>query len=182
MDITEILGDQLKKLFQFFNEHKINYALVGEPAFIPIVEPRAIMNFYIMLMIKEKEMECFIDLLEEEFESLIPHEEPMRFSSMKIWRVINLLDDRLMIFDFLLAESKFYKNVIERAFETDFLESKLKIIIFEDLLLLTSWTKLAQDIGNLDKFSTAFKNAIDHSYLNSSFAPQKRLRISQGKL
>jgi hypothetical protein len=171
MNIKETLENQLKKLFQFFNEHKINYALVGEPAFIPIVEPRATMNFYIMLMIKEKKMRGFIDLLEAEFESIIPHEEPMRFSSMKIWRVMNLLEDRLMIFDFLLAESKFFKNVIERAFETDFLESKLKIIISEDLILLKNWTKLSQNIGNLDKFYTAFKNKTDYSYLNSSFAP-----------
>ena len=171
MNIKETLENQLKKLFQFFNEHKINYALVGEPAFIPIVEPRATMNFYIMLMIKEKKMRGFIDLLEAEFESIIPHEEPMRFSSMKIWRVMNLLEDRLMIFDFLLAESKFFKNVIERAFETDFLESKLKIIISEDLLLLKNWTKLSQNIGNLDKFYSAFKNKTDYSYLNSSFAP-----------
>jgi hypothetical protein len=148
MNTKETLENQLKKLFQFFNEHKINYALVGEPAFIPIVEPRATMNFYIMLMIKEKKMRGFIDLLEAE--SIIPHEEPMRFSSMKIWRVMNLLEDRLMIFDFLLAESKFFKNVIERAFETDFLESKLKIIISEDLRLLKNWTKLAKNIGNLD--------------------------------
>ena len=74
-------------------------------------------------------MRGFIDLLEEEFESIIPHEEPMRFSSMKIWRVINLLDDRLMIFDFLLAESKFYKNVIERAPEIDFLECKIRRVL-----------------------------------------------------
>ena len=171
MNIKETLENQLKKLFQFFNEHKINYALVGEPAFIPIVEPRATMNFYIMLMIKEKKMRGFIDLLEAEFESIIPHEEPMRFSSMKIWRVMNLLEDRLMIFDFLLAESKFFKNVIERAFETDFLESKLKIIISEDLILLKDWTKLSQNIVNLDKFYTAFKNKTDYSYLNSSFTP-----------
>jgi hypothetical protein len=124
-----------------------------------------------MLMIKEKKMRGVIDLLEAEFESIIPHEEPMRFSSMKIWRVMNLLEDRLMIFDFLLAESKFFKNVIERAFETDFLESKLKIIISEDLILLKDWTKLSQNIGNLDKFYTAFKNKTDYSYLNSSFAP-----------
>ncbi len=171
MNIKETLENQLKKLFQFFNEHKINYALVGEPAFIPIVEPRATMNFYIMLMIKEKKMRGFIDLLEAEFESIIPHEEPMRFSSMKIWRVMNLLENRLMIFDFLLAESKFFKNVIERAFETDFLESKLKIIISEDLILLKNWTKLSQNIVNLDKFYTAFKNKTDYSYLNSSFTP-----------
>jgi len=34
----------------------------------------------------------------------------------------------------------------------------LKIIISEDLLLLKNWTKLAKNIGNLDKFYTAFKN------------------------
>ena len=175
MNIQETLENQLKKLFQFFNEYKINYALVGDPVFIPIVKPRATMNFYIMLMIKEKEMKGLIDLLEEKFESIIPHEEPMRFSSMKIWRVINLIDDRLMIFDFLLAESKFYKNVIERAFETDFLESKLKIIIFEDLLLLKNWTKLAQDISNLDKFYTAFKNKINHSYLELKLRTIKKV-------
>ncbi|MGA7143403.1 MAG: hypothetical protein WBY47_02780 [Desulfobacterales bacterium] len=36
----------------------------------------------------------------------------------------------------------------------------MKIIISEDLRLLKNWTKLAKNIGNLDKFPKAFKNEL----------------------
>ena len=144
MNIKKELIDQLKKLVQFLNEHKIDYAFAGEFIFSTLVDIGPKTDIDIILMIKEKEMPVFIDLLKKEFESIIPHDEPMCFRSMKIWRVINRLDNRLMILNFLLAESKFYKNVIKRAHEIDFFESKLKIITPEGLLLLKNWTELAR--------------------------------------
>jgi len=158
MDIKMKVIDQLNKLVQFLNEHKIAHAFAGELSFSTLVEIEATMDIDIILRIKENEMPVFIDRLEKEFESIVAHDEPMRLRSMKIWRVINRLDNHLMILNFLLAESKFYKNVIERAHEIDFFESKLKIITPEDLLLLKNWTELAQGISDSDKINTPFKN------------------------
>jgi len=156
--------NQLKKLVHFLNEQKIAYAFAGELSFSTLVEIDETMDIDIILRIKENEMPVFIDRLEKELKSIIAHDEPMRLRSMKIWRVIKHLDKHVMILNFLLAESNFYKNVIERAHEIDFFESKLKIIIPEDLLLLKNWTELAQGISDSDKINTPFKNKIDHSY------------------
>ena len=165
MDVKETLIDQLKKIVQFLNKQRIDYALAGGLAFSALVEPRATMDIDILIMIEEQQLPGFTDLLEDEFESIITHKEPMHFNLTKIWRVINFIDDREMIFDFILAESKYHKNVIERAFEIDFFESKLKIITLEDLILLKNCAKRTQDIADLDKIYEGFDDEIDHGYL-----------------
>ena len=123
------------------------------------------MDIDIIIMIKEEQLSGFTKLLEDEFESIIAHKEPMHFNLIKIWRVINFTDDREMIFDFILAESKYHKNVIERAFEIDFFETTLKVITLEDLILLKNCAKRAQDIADLGKINKTFKNEIDHDYV-----------------
>ena len=99
MDIKETLIDQLKKIVQFLNKQKIDYALVGGLAFSALVEPRATMYIDIIIMIKEEHLSGFANLLKDEFESIITHKEPMHFNLMKTWRAINFIDDREMIFD-----------------------------------------------------------------------------------
>lgn len=148
---------QLKKLVHFLNEQKIAYAFIGELSFKTWVEIEATMDIDLILRIKENQMPVFIDRIEKEFEFTVAHDEPMRLRSMKIWRVINRLENHLMILNFLLAESIFYKNVIKRAHEIDFFDSKLKTITPEDLLLLKNWTELAQGIRDSDKINTHSK-------------------------
>lgn len=116
-------------------------------------------------MIKEKQLNDFKDLLKHEFESIITHKEPMQFNLVKIWRVINFIEDREMIFDFILAESKFHKNAIERAFEIDFFGSKLKVITLEDLILLKNCANRTQDLADLDKIYETYDDDIDYGYL-----------------
>ena len=89
----------------------------------------------------------------------------MHFDLMKMWRVINFIGDREMIFDFILAESEYHKNAIERAFEIDFFEFKLKIITLEDLILLKNFAKRTQDIADLDKIYKTLDDEINHDYL-----------------
>lgn len=165
MDIKETLIDQLKKIVQFLNKQKIDYALAGGLAFSALVEPRATMDIDIIITINEENLSGFTDLLKNEFESIITHKEPIQFNLIKIWRAINFIEDREMIFNFILAESKFHKNVIERAFEIDFFESKLKVITLEDLILLKNIAKRPQDIADLDTICKEFDNEIDHGYL-----------------
>jgi hypothetical protein len=151
MDIKMNVINHLKKLVYFLNEQKIAYAFAGEFPFITWLEIETIMDIDIILRIKENEMPVFIDRIENEFESILAHDEPMRLRSMKIWRVIHRLDNYLMIFNFLLAESTFYKNIFKRTHEIDFFESKLKILTSEDLPLLKNWTELSQGNSNSDK-------------------------------
>lgn len=165
MDIKETLINHLKKIVKFLNKQKIDYALAEGLAFSALVEPRATMDIDIIIMIKEEQLSDLTNLLEDEFESIIAHKEPMHFNLITIWRVINIIDDREMIFDFILAESKYHKNVIERAIEIDFYESKLKVITLEDLILLKNCAKRTQDIADLDKIYKVFDDEIDHDYL-----------------
>ena len=164
MDLKETLTDQLKRIVQFLNKQKIDYALAGGLAFSALVEPRATMDIDLIVMIKEKQLNDFKDLLKHEFESIITHKEPMQFNLVKIWRVINFIEDREMIFDFILAESKFHKNAIERAFEIDFFGSKLKVITLEDLILLKNCANRTQDLADLDKIYETYDDDIDYGY------------------
>lgn len=141
MGVKETLTDQLKRIVQFLNKQKIDYALAGGLAFSALVESIVTMDIDLIVMIKEKQLNDFKDLLKHEFESIITHKEPMQFNLVKIWRVIN----------FILAESKFHKNAIERAFEIEFLGSKLKVITLEDLILLKNCANRTQDLADLDK-------------------------------
>jgi hypothetical protein len=150
---------------QFLNKQRIDYALAGGLAFSALVEPRATMDIDIIIMIKEEHLAGFANLLKGDFESIITHKEPMHFNLMKIWRVINLIHGREMIFDFILSESEYHKNVIERAFEINFFESKLKVITLEDLILLKNFAKRSQDIADLDKIYKTFDDEINHDYL-----------------
>jgi predicted nucleotidyltransferase len=165
LDIKETLIDQLKKIVQFLNKQKIDYALAGGLAFSALVEPRATMDIDIIIMIKEEHLFGFTNLLKNEFESIITHKEPMHFNLMKILRAINFIGNREMIFDFILAESEYHKNTIERAFEIDFFEFKLKIITLEDLILLKNFAKRTQDIADLDKIYKTLDDEINHDYL-----------------
>ena len=165
MGVKETLTDQLKRIVQFLNKQKIDYALAGGLAFSALVEPRATMDIDLIIMIKEKQLNDFKDLLKHEFESIITHKEPMQFNLVKIWRVINFIEDREMIFDFMLAETKFHKNAIERAFEIEFFGSKLKVITLEDLILLKTCANRTQDLADLDKIYQTYNEEIDHGYL-----------------
>ena len=78
---------------------------------------------------------------------------------------INFIEDREMIFDFILAETKFHKNAIERAFEIEFFGFKLKVITLEDLILLKTCANRTQDLADLDKIYETYDDEIDHGYL-----------------
>jgi len=165
MGVKKTLTDQLKRIVQFLNKQKIDYALAGGLAFSALVEPRATMDIDLVVMVKEKQLNHFKDLLKQEFESIVTHKEPMQFNLVKIWRVINFIEDREMIFDFMLAESKFHKNAIERALEIEFFGSKLKVITLEDLILLKNCANRTQDLADLDKIYETYDDKIDHGYL-----------------
>jgi predicted nucleotidyltransferase len=167
MGVKETLTEQLKRIVEFLNKHRIDYALAGGLAFSALVEPRATMDIDLIVMINETQLNDFKALLKAEFESIMPHKEPMQFKLVKIWRVVNLIEELELIFDFILAESKFFKNAIERAFEIEFFGTKLKIITLEDLILLKNCANRTQDIADLDKIYQTYNEEIDDEYLKA---------------
>lgn len=165
MDIKETLIEHLKIIVNLLNEHEIDYALAGGLAFSALVEPRATMDIDLLLMIKEDELPGFFKVLEKKVESLVPHNEPMRFKLIKIWRVVSFTNNLEIIVDFLIAESKFHESVVKRAIEIDFFKTKLKIITLEDMILLKICAKRTQDIADLEQIYSTFRNEIDHDYV-----------------
>ena len=165
MDIKETLIEHLKIIANLLNENKIDYALAGGLAFSALVEPRATMDIDLLLMIREEELPDFFKVLEEKVESLLPHNEPTRFKLIKIWRVVSLSHNLEIIVDFLIAESKFHENIVKRAIEIDFFQTKLKIVTLEDMILLKICAKRTQDIADLEQIYSTFRNEIDHDYV-----------------
>ena len=180
MGVKETLTEQLKKIVQFLNEQQIDYALAGGLAFSALVEPRATMDIDLIVMIKETQLNDFKALLKLEFEPVIIHKAPMHFKQATIWRVINLIEGIELIFDFILAESEFLINVIERALEIEFFGTKLKIITLEDLILLKYCANRTQDIADLDKIYQTYNDEIDDEYLKA-WAKQLNIRLYQNK-
>jgi predicted nucleotidyltransferase len=165
MGFKETLTEQLKSIIQFLNKQDIDYALAGGLAFSALVEPRATMDIDLIVMIKENQLNDFKNQLKHEFGSIITHNEPMQFKLAKIWRTINVIEDIEMIFDFIFAESEFYKNTIRRAFEIEFFGSKIKVITLEDLILLKNCANRTQDLADLDKIYQTYGEEIDGEYL-----------------
>jgi predicted nucleotidyltransferase len=165
MGIKETLTEQLQRIVQFLNKQQIDYALAGGLAFSALVEPRATMDIDLIVMIRETQLNDFKSLLKLEFESIIPHKQPMQFKLAKIWRTINVIEDLELIFDFILAESEFFKNAIERAFEIEFFGTKLKIITLEDLIVLKNCANRTQDLADLEKIYQTYGEEIDGEYL-----------------
>ena len=178
MEVKEILTAQLKRIVQFLKKQKIDYALAGGLAFSALVEPRATMDIDLIVMIEENQLNDFKDRLKHEFGSIITHEEPMQFKLAKIWRAINLIEDLEMIFDFIFAESEFYKNAIKRAFEIEFFGSKIKVITLEDLILLKNFANRKQDLADLDKIYQTYNDEIDDEYLKA-WAKELNIRLYQ---
>ena len=84
MGVKETLTDQLKRIVQFLNKQKIDYALAGGLAFSALVEPRATMDIDLIVMVKEKQLNHFKDLLKQEFESIINNDE-IDHGYLKYW-------------------------------------------------------------------------------------------------
>ncbi|MFH0926899.1 MAG: nucleotidyl transferase AbiEii/AbiGii toxin family protein [bacterium] len=165
MDFKEVLIDQLKKVVEFLNQQKVDYALAGGLAFSGLVVPRATMDIDILLLIQETDVPNLIDSLKKFFDKIIPHKKAMELSFFKIWRVVSVVDDKDIIIDFLLVNSEFLENVIRRAIKINFKEIELKVITLEDLILLKSSSKRSQDIADLEVIYNNLYEEIDQDYL-----------------
>ncbi len=165
MGINETLTEYLRNVLKVLQEGQIEYALAGGLAFSALVEPRATMDIDLLIMIQEKPVQDFFRLLEKHFESLFIHKEPMQFSMIKIWRAVSFKNNTELMLDFLLAESQFHRNVLDRAIELDFLGTTLKVVTLEDLILLKKCANRSQDIVDIENIYVSFDDELDHDYV-----------------
>lgn len=116
-------------------------------------------------MMQSGAMQRFFQSLETNFDFLNIHENPMQFPLVNIWRAVAFKDDHHIILDFLLAESRFHRNVLDRAIEIDFSGMPLKVITLEDLILFKKSAGRPQDIADLTNIHEIFGHEIDGDYV-----------------
>jgi predicted nucleotidyltransferase len=167
MGAKESLIDDLLKVMDILKENQIDYALMGGLAFSLLIEPRATMDIDLVIMAKEIEMKNLIRKFEFKFKSIIPHEKPMIFNKIKIWRIVCKTNNHESIIDFILADSEYLKNVLKRSIVINFKGYNLKIISLEDLIILKSISGGDQDKADLQKISLISSEQIDLKYIKS---------------
>jgi len=165
MEIRQVLTEHLKMILKVLQELDADHALAGGLAYSALVEPRATVDIDMLIMMQNSSMQNFFQLIEKHFDFLKVHEKPMRFRFVKIWRAVGFKNDHDIILDFLLAESQFHRNVLERAIEIDFLGMSVKIITLEDLILFKKCANRPRDIADLTNIYALFDNEIDDDYV-----------------
>jgi predicted nucleotidyltransferase len=165
MEINDTLTEHLKTILKALQECRIEYALAGGLAYSALVEPRATMDIDLLILLQDKSIQDFFHLLQERFDSLIVHKEPMQFHLVKIWRAVSFKNNRELILDFLLAESPFHQNALQRAIKLEFSGITLKVITLEDLILLKQCANRPQDVADVANIYAMFKDEIDHNYI-----------------
>lgn len=165
MEINDTLTEYLKNVLKVLQEDQIEYALAGGLAYSALVEPRATMDIDLLVMLRATSIQDFFHRLDEQFDSIVMHKEPMQFHLIKIWRAVSFKNNREIILDFLLAESQFHQNVLKRAIKLDFWGLPLKVVTLEDLILLKKCANRPQDIADVANIYTRFNDEIDHDYV-----------------
>lgn len=165
MEKLDIITKYLREIVDFLNENNIDYAIVGGLAFGTLVEARATMDIDILLLISEDKFPEIISRMKLKFSPIIPHDSAMHFGSITIWRVLFFEQQKGLIVDFLLAESEFHKNVVNRAIDFDFENKILKVITLEDLILLKNFSLRDIDKSDLAKIYSLRESEVDYDYL-----------------
>ncbi len=165
MGISESLIDHLRIILRALQEIGVDHALAGGLAFSALVEPRATVDIDMIIMLKEEETKSFFPLLEKYFDTLIVHSEPLRFQAVTIWRAVSVQNSREIILDFMLAETPFHRNAIERAMELDFFGLRLKVVTPEDLIILKKCAHRPQDMLDIATIYKYFGDDIDDDYI-----------------
>ena len=167
MDYTKLLIERLKKIIEFLNDNQIDYALAGGLAFSALVKPRATMDIDLLLLINEQELFVMIDQLEDCLGKIIPHKTFMEFNLLKVWRIINIVDNKEIVLDLMVSNSEIQENIIKRAMKIHFAGIDLKIITIEDMVLLKKYSRRPQDIADLDNIYNNLNDEIDHAYIKA---------------
>lgn len=165
MEIEDTLTTHLRNVITVLQQANIPYALAGGLAFSALVEPRATVDIDILILLQADSRQVLLGRLEPYFDTLIPHPNPMAFHQLHIWRVVGLAEHREVILDFLLAESGFHQNVLQRAMQITFLGQPLKVVTLEDLMIFKQLSGRPQDHADLSMIETLLHDEIDRAYI-----------------
>ena len=154
----------LKTILQILKAVNAHYALAGGLAYSTLVEPRATMDIDILIL--PEDIEELFHRLRKEYMNIIIHDQPMHLNSIRLWRAITFHEDREIMLDFLLAESKFHRLAVKRSLELDFMGIPLRVLSIEDLIILKRIANRAQDIADLKNINENYQNQIDWTYID----------------
>lgn len=114
MAAESFLAQTLSTLITDFNRRGIQYALAGGWAYSALVEPRAITDIDILLLLEQPSRDRLQSLLSSFFDSTIVHPAAMVFHGISIWRSVGVLKRQEVVIDLLLADSEYLRTALAR--------------------------------------------------------------------
>lgn len=159
--LIEVLADVAREL----HRQGVDYALAGGLAYSALVEPRATTGLDLLMLLPHPSPAALREVFSSVFEAVLPHDSPVTFKSVSIWRSVAIRAQREIILDCLLAETEFLQHVLSRKRVVDFLGMALPIVTVEDLILLKTLAGRLQDLADLENIRRAPHVHIDWSYV-----------------
>lgn len=155
----------LKKVVRALNERSVDYALAGGLAYSALVEPRATTDVDLLILLESTGPDQIAALFSGVFDSVVPHQAPMPFKGVSIWRVVGIKEERETIVDLLLAQSEFHRQALARKRTVDFQGLALPIVTLEDLILLKVMAGRLQDLADIDHIKQQPDLQVDWPYV-----------------
>lgn len=156
----------LKEVIRTLNEQRRDYALAGGLAFSALVEPRATTDVDLLILLEATSPDQIAMLFSGVFDFVVPHQAPMLFKHVSIWRVAGIKQERETIVDLLLAQSEFHRLALARKLTIDFQGVALPIVILEDLIILKAMAGRLQDLADLEMIRQRPELRVDWKYVS----------------
>jgi predicted nucleotidyltransferase len=157
----------LSKVVRTLNERRVDYALAGGLAYSALVEPRATTDVDLLILLEATNPDQIAVLFTGVFDSVVPHQTPMPFKGVSIWRVVGINEEREAIVDLLLAQSEFHRQALTRKRTVDFQGLALPIVTLEDLIILKAMAGRLQDLADIDHIKQQPDLQIDWPYMEA---------------
>ena len=166
MEPHNFLIQQLVKMVEIIQKNNMDYAVTGGLAYSIIVEPRATTDIDILVMLEKDLSEVFFSSIEQSFDRVIIHKNPIELRNLRIQRIFGVKNNHEIVLDFLLAESEFHTSILNRAVEIKAFEVDIKIVSLEDLIILKKIADRKQDRLDIENIYAMYKDEIDSKYID----------------
>lgn len=167
MDEQSFLISALGRVSDALALAKVPFALAGGLAFSALVEPRATVDIDLLIFAEDMDRAKLMTALSPHFDSLLPHEEPMVFRTIVVWRVVAVQGNRELVLDFLLGEDDFCREALQRKTTAAFHGHALSLVTIEDLYLLKLCADRPQDRLDLATMERLKGPSLDRAYIAS---------------
>lgn len=164
--MENLLKTTLATVADWLEQNGYPYALAGGLAVGLLIEPRATMDIDLCCRLAENEFPAFFERLRKLFPALIPHEQPMRFARLTIWRAVIPFGPRSVILDFLISPLPgLMDEIIARRVPLTVGDRTLYVISPEDLIILKTWSDRPQDRLDAERITAKYAGSLDRDYL-----------------